>query len=243
MPNFQEKRSIIFVRACFSAYFQESAFLVVDLPCAEGPLDRSRIEDFRPFFLSFFEEHNLHYTFIYSQNFLALCLLFRCSRKEMAREGADGCLTNGEPPTSCPGTPEASKQTTLCARHAQSASSPKVQGMRDDPFAGLRGRSSMESLILCSKTTPLPSQTLGNVTARGWRVHKTAIYQVFRYITLILRTRMKISQKISHMKLIFDELRRIEAPKKDFESKFESKFDFDSILDFEIEASIRCQPW
>ena len=45
------------------------------------------------------------------------------------------------------------------------------------------------------------------------------------------------------MKLIFDELRRIEAPKKDFESKFESKFDFDSILDFEIEASIRCQPW
>ena len=117
---------------------------------------------------------------------------------------------------------------------------PKVQGMRDDPFAGLRGRSSMESLILCSKTTPLPSQTLGNVTARGWRVHKTAIYQVFRYITLILPTRMKISQKISHMKLIFDELRRIEAPKKDFESKFESKFDFDSILDFEIEASIRC---
>jgi len=54
---------------------------------------------------------------------------------------------------------------------------------------------------------------------------------------------MKISQKISHMKLIFDELRRIEAPQKDFESKFESKFDFDSILDFEIEASIRCQPW
>ena len=189
------------MRACFSAYFQESAFLVVDLPCAEGPLDRSRIEDFRPFFLSFFEEHNLHYTFIYSQNFLALCLLFRCSRKEMAREGADGCLTNGEPPTSCPGTPEASKQTTLCARHAQSASSPKVQGMRDDPFAGLRGRSSMESLILCSKTTPLPSQTLGNVTTRGWKVHKTAIYQTFWYIKLILQSRMKFSHKISHMKL------------------------------------------
>ena len=215
----------------------------MDLLCAEDQLDRSRIEDLRPFFLSFFEADNLHHTFTYFQNFLAVCLLFRCSREEMAREGADGCQTHGEAPTLCPGTPEASKQTTFCARHAQSASSPKVQGMRDDPFAGLRGRSSMESLILCSKTTPLPSQTLGNVTARGWRVHKTAIYQVFRYITLILRTRMKISQKISHMKLIFDELRRIEAPKKDFESKFESKFDFDSILDFEIEASIRCQPW
>ena len=57
----------------------------------------------------------------------------------MAREGADGCLTHGEAPTLCPETPEASKQTTFCARHAQSASSPKLQGMRDDPFAGLRG--------------------------------------------------------------------------------------------------------
>ena len=83
------------MRACFSAYFQESAFLVMNLPCAEGPLDRSRIEDFRPFFLSFFEEDKLQYAFTSSQNFLALCLLFRCSREEMAREGADGCLTNG----------------------------------------------------------------------------------------------------------------------------------------------------
>lgn len=119
---------------------------------------------------------------------------------------------------------------------------PKVQGMRDDPIMACGGRSSIKSLILCSKTTPLPSQTLGNVTTRGWKAHKTAIFQTFRYIKLIIQSRMKFSQKISHMKIIFPELRRIEAPKKDFESKFESKFDFDSILDFEIEASIRCQP-
>ena len=203
----------------------------------------AELKIFDLFFCFFLKQITCNILLLIFKIFLQYCLLFRCSREEMAREGADGCQTHGEAPTLCPGTPEASKQTTFCARHAQSASSPKVQGMRDDPFAGLRGRSSMESLILCSKTTPLPSQTLGNVTARGWRVHKIAIYQIFRYITLILPTRMKISQNISHMKLIFHELRRIEAPKKDFESKFESKFDFDSILDFEIEASIRCQPW
>ena len=185
----------------FQRTFRRVRFLSWTYRVLKVRLIGAELKIFDHFFLSFFEKHNLHYTFTYSQNFLALCLLFRCSRKEMAREGADGCLTNGEPPTSCPGTPEASKQTTLCARHAQSASSPKVQGMRDDPFAGLRGRSSMESLILCSKTTPLPSQTLGNVTTRGWKVHKTAIYQTFWYIKLILQSRMKFSHKISHMKL------------------------------------------
>ena len=77
----------------------------MDLLCAEVQLDPSRIEDFRPFFLSFFEGDNLQYTFTYSQNFLALCLLFRCSREEMAREGADSCLNHGEALTLCPGSP------------------------------------------------------------------------------------------------------------------------------------------
>ena len=79
---------------------------------------------------------------------------------------------------------------------------PKVQGMRDDPIMACGGRSSMKSLILCSKTTPLPSQTLGKVTIRGWKVHKTAIYQTFWYIKLIIHSSMKFSHKISHMKLI-----------------------------------------
>ena len=95
LPIFQENRSSIFVRSSFSVYFQESAFFAKDVLCAEGQLDRSRIEDFRPFFLSFLEGDKLQYTFTNSQNFMALCFLFRCPRKEMAREGADGCLTHG----------------------------------------------------------------------------------------------------------------------------------------------------
>ena len=63
--------------------------------------------EFRDEVRSFFEENKLQYAFTSSQNFLALCLLFRCSREEMAREGADGCLTNGEAPILCSGTPEA----------------------------------------------------------------------------------------------------------------------------------------
>ena len=99
------------------------------------------------------------------------------------------------------------------------------------PFRVCGGRSSMKSLILCSNTTPLPSQTLGNVTDRGGKVHKTAIYQNFRCISLILPTKMKFS----YMKLKKPEIlpfsvrdkKKIWRPVKKWKSLryFHAKFD------------------
>ena len=40
----------------------------------------------------------------------------------------------------------------------------------------------MKSLILCSKPTPLPSQTLGNVTDRGGKVQNSNLPKLSLYI-------------------------------------------------------------
>ena len=98
----------------------------------------AELKIFDLFFCFFLKQITCNILLLIFKIFLQYCLLFRCSREEMAQEGAEGCLTNGEAPTLCSGTPEAWKQTTFCARHEQSTSFPKsrragaVMAMEED---------------------------------------------------------------------------------------------------------------